>query len=176
MLGHTPAHLSTCQELSDCESPSCQITRDGWLSLASRASKTQGWERKGQKEGERSESEYQKGRFSDTLRTGPEIHPEGGHNIKQEADVFLVKYWRYVFICEAEGAEGRFRAVGRVWFLTFSRMQKPTTDSTAWGEPWAEPRLGSCLTQLHQLILSQPLPMWLLEHRKVAVWKAAPDY
>lgn len=139
MLGHIPTHLSTCQELRDCETPSCQITCDGWLSLASRASKAQGWEWKGQKEEERCESEYRNGRCSDTHRTGPEIHPEAGHNIKQESDVFLVKYWIYILICASEGAEGRFRAMGRVWFLNFSTMQKTTTVSIPWGEPDVSP-------------------------------------
>lgn len=132
MLGHSPTYLSTGQELRDCESPSCQLICDGWLSLAPRTNKAQGWEWKGQKEGERCESEYRKGRFSDMHRTGPEIHPEAGHNIKQDTDVFLVKYWRYVLSCVSPSCTNSCLSP---WQCGFWNIEKYLCEKLLWNTP-----------------------------------------
>lgn len=64
-------------------------------------------------------------RYSDTYKTGPEIHPD--------VDVFLVKYWRCLSICGSEGALRGFRAVGRVWFPNSDAPEKTTMVSVPWG-------------------------------------------
>lgn len=68
MLGHIPTHLSTCQGLRDCESPSCQASCDGWVSLASRGSKAldENERDKRREKGVKVNIENWKGRFSDT--------------------------------------------------------------------------------------------------------------
>lgn len=112
-------------------------------------------------------------------RIVPVTHPDAGHNTKQNTDVFPLTYWRCVLICESEGAVGGFGAVGHVWFPNCA-LKVATMVSTAWGKPDVSlrqrPGWEAVSHQAAPIHLSQPLPMWLLEHGKLPAWKAAPDY
>lgn len=92
MLGITPTHLSTCQELRDCELPSCQTSSDGWVSLTSRGSKAQEENERDRRREKSVNVNIEKEDFQAHTKLGLKFILKQDINIKQDIEVFLVKY------------------------------------------------------------------------------------
>lgn len=138
MLGHTPIHLSTCQELRDWIA--FMSNSHWWMAgFGFQSQKSSEMRMKGTKGGKKKSVKANIGKEDfEEHRAGPEIHPEEGHDIKQGIDVFLLKYWR-VLIFYPKGLQGD----SEMWIeFGFPSLENIIKVCIPWGQPEVSP--GQC--------------------------------